>query len=225
MNVWCYIDGFNLYNGVVKTSRLKWVNLARMCSEVLPATDTVACVKYFTSAVHPRATNPDTRSRQENYWNALWTVPEIQIVKGFFPSAKSRTKPIASSVDLLELQGKNGSNVVGLRPEMVRVKENIEKGTDVNLAVHLLNDAHHKRFDKALVVSADSDLVGAIKMAKGECGRQVGVLNPHPELDCNKLRGAASFFIDLEARHLRRSLFPDPVQGKAGHVIHKPTCW
>ena len=37
-----------------------------------------------------------------------------------------------------------------------------EKGSDVNLAVHLVNDAWHGRFDCAVVVSNDSDLAEAM---------------------------------------------------------------
>ena len=38
-----------------------------------------------------------------------------------------------------------------------------EKGSDVNLATHLLHDAHMDRFDVAVVASNDSDLLGPIK--------------------------------------------------------------
>jgi uncharacterized LabA/DUF88 family protein len=39
-----------------------------------------------------------------------------------------------------------------------------EKGTDVNIASHLLVDAHNNSFDMAVVISNDSDLVEPIKM-------------------------------------------------------------
>lgn len=38
-----------------------------------------------------------------------------------------------------------------------------EKKTDVNIAVRILDDAYDDRFDKAIVVSGDSDLVPAIQ--------------------------------------------------------------
>lgn len=43
--------------------------------------------------------------------------------------------------------------------EYVRVIKTEEKGSDVNLATHLLHDAHMGRFEVAVVVSNDSDLL------------------------------------------------------------------
>jgi len=47
---------------------------------------------------------------------------------------------------------------------LARVLRTEEKGSDVNLAAHLINDAHAGRFDEAIVVSGDSDLCDAIKI-------------------------------------------------------------
>jgi uncharacterized LabA/DUF88 family protein len=41
-----------------------------------------------------------------------------------------------------------------------------EKGSDVNLGVHLVNDAWLNRYDCAVVVSNDSDLAEAISLVK-----------------------------------------------------------
>ncbi len=55
-----------------------------------------------------------------------------------------------------------------------------EKGSDVNLATHLLHDAHMGRFDVAVVVSNDSDLLEPIRIVREQLGKKVGILNPHP---------------------------------------------
>lgn len=49
-------------------------------------------------------------------------------------------------------------------PPVCRVWKNEEKGSDVNLAIHLLNDAWNNRFDVAVVVSNDSDLAEAMRL-------------------------------------------------------------
>jgi uncharacterized LabA/DUF88 family protein len=51
-------------------------------------------------------------------------------------------------------------------PIQVEVWKNEEKGSDVNLALHLLNDAWQDAFDCAVVVSNDSDLAEALRMVK-----------------------------------------------------------
>lgn len=54
-----------------------------------------------------------------------------------------------------------------------------EKGSDVNLATHLLHDAHTRRFEVAVVVSNDSDLLEPIKIVRDQLRKKVGILNPH----------------------------------------------
>lgn len=51
-----------------------------------------------------------------------------------------------------------------------------EKGSDVNLAAHLLNDAWKGVFDAAVVVSNDTDLVEPIRMVTTERGKPVIVM-------------------------------------------------
>ena len=55
-----------------------------------------------------------------------------------------------------------------------------EKGSDVNLAVSLVHDAHLGRFDRAAVISNDSDLEEALRVVKDECGKEVYLLSPVP---------------------------------------------
>ena len=51
-------------------------------------------------------------------------------------------------------------------PKKIPIYKTEEKGSDVNLALHLLNDAWLNAFDCAVIVSNDSDLAPALKMVK-----------------------------------------------------------
>lgn len=68
----------------------------------------------------------------------------------------------------------------GQPQQYAKVIKTEEKGSDVNLATHLLHDAHMGRFDVAVVISNDSDLLEPIKIVRQELHKQVGILNPHP---------------------------------------------
>jgi len=48
-----------------------------------------------------------------------------------------------------------------------------EKGSDVNLACHLVNDAWAGRFDAAVVISNDTDLVEPIRIVTQELKKNV----------------------------------------------------
>ena len=49
-----------------------------------------------------------------------------------------------------------------------RVVKTEEKGSDVNLATNLLVDAFHNKYELAVIVSKDSDLLAPIKVVTNE---------------------------------------------------------
>lgn len=65
--------------------------------------------------------------------------------------------------------------VPGRPQEYVRVIKTEEKGSDVNLATHLLHDAHMGRFEVAVVVSNNSDVLEPIKIVRDQLGKKVGI--------------------------------------------------
>ena len=98
-----------------------------------------------------------------------------------------------------------------------------EKGTDVNLASHLVYDACVDAFDVAAVLSNDSDLVTPIMLARDRCCKTVGVINPqrHP---ARALLQTASFYKQLRPGVLRASQLPDTVEHE-GRRFERPRGW
>ncbi len=95
-----------------------------------------------------------------------------------------------------------------------------EKGSDVNLAAHLLLDAFQKANDVAVVISNDSDLRVPIRIAEQELGIRVGIINPHPpEYRSRVLRG--TFFKQLRPSVLAECQLPDTLVDAHGE-FHKP---
>ena len=97
-----------------------------------------------------------------------------------------------------------------------------EKGSDVNLAAHLLNDAWKDLFDAAVVISNDTDLVVPIRMVTEERKRPVYVVCPGRWQIAPQLRRAASHVRHIRAAMLRTAQFPDTLPETA---ITKPTDW
>jgi uncharacterized LabA/DUF88 family protein len=158
-----YIDGFNLYYGALRKTPYRWVNLRTLCQLLLPK-NSIAEIKYFTARVTARPNDPDQAVRQQLYFRALETLPGLSIHYGHFLTHEVMM-PLVS--------------VPGRPQQYARVIKTEEKGSDVNLATHLLHDAHMGRFDVAVIVSNDSDLLEPIKIVRGQLGRKVGILNPH----------------------------------------------
>lgn len=97
-----------------------------------------------------------------------------------------------------------------------------EKGSDVNLAAHLLNDAWKNAFDAAIVFSNDTDLIEPIRMVAVERQKPVTVVCPGRWAMAPGLQRVAT-----HQRHIHRSMlvaaqFPDPIPGT---TIRKPVNW
>lgn len=113
-----------------------------------------------------------------------------------------------------------------LRPAADTVKAQVhwmeEKGSDVNLACHLINDAWRNSFDVAAVISNDTDLVEPIRIATAERRKQVIVVCPGP-WDC----APALAKVATSTRHINRAIlkaaqFPARISRTN---IRKPAQW
>ncbi|MGU9560672.1 NYN domain-containing protein, partial [Lactiplantibacillus pentosus] len=56
-----------------------------------------------------------------------------------------------------------------------------EKGSDVNLGVHLVRDAFQGKFEQAAVLTNDTDLVEAIRIVTQDVGLPVTLLAPNSQ--------------------------------------------
>ena len=207
MRTHVYVDGFNFYYGCVRGTPFKWLNLHELLRRLLPSND-IRSIKYFTARVEARPEDPDQATRQDTYFRALRTLPEFRIILGRF---------LTHPVRLPRADGRGYATV--LRTE--------EKGSDVNLATHLLHDAHRALIDCAVVVSNDSDLAEPIRLVREDLGLKVGLIFPtylpnrHPS---RQLARYADFMKRIRTGALSDSLFPDPVLSPNG-PIHKPRTW
>ena len=199
-----YVDGFNLYYGAVKGTPYRWLNIARMCELLLPR-DHIHRLKYFTALVNPRPHDPDQRVRQETYLRALTTIPNLSVTLGYFLTHEV----------ILPLAGGKGGYATVIKTE--------EKGSDVNIATHLLVDGFKNEYELAVVVSNDSDLVLPIRFVVKELGKPVGLLNPqkHPSVELTKY---ATFVRHIRATVLTKSQFPPTLTDRAGS-FSKPASW
>ena len=207
MKTFVYVDAFNLYYGAVKGTPYKWLDLQALCQVMIPR-NTIASIKYFTARVQPRPGDPDQPTRQLIYLRALQTLPNTQIVFGHY----------LSHVVWMPLAFPQENE----KP-FVQVMKTEEKGSDVNLATHLLVDAFDDAFDCAVIVSGDSDLRAPVQIVANRFHKTVGVLNPQKK-PCKALQGAARFYKHIREAALQASQFPAILKDKQG-TFHKPSSW
>ena len=104
---------------------------------------------------------------------------------------------------------------------MIKVEE---KGSDVNLASHLLLDAFQGNFDVAAVLSNDSDLVEPIRIVTSVLGKPVGLLSPVPN-PTPDLSRVASFVRRISLSDLANSQFLNPLVRSDGSMLTRPATW
>lgn len=220
-----YIDGFNFYYGCLKNTPYKWVNPCALLEKMFPH-DSLEEVKYFTAKVSPRGTDKDQPIRQEIYWRALRTLPKMKIICGSFltkpkciPIYRAQKKPVRTWIAswfLSEIRKKEGV-------WLAYVLRTEEKGSDVNLAAHLINDAHFKRCDHSVLVTGDSDLLDAVKIVVNEVGIPITVVNPQKRVS-RELKAASTHYRHIHKSELAATQFPTQIVDAKGS-FSKPPRW
>jgi uncharacterized LabA/DUF88 family protein len=212
MRTYVYIDGFNLYYGSIRDTRYKWLDLMALSKAILPNTYQVNCVKYFTARVSGTPTDRNKHERQDAYLRALRAhIPEIEIYYGHFLRNHKYARldpPITDHT----ARTHNSAQIINTE----------EKGSDVNLAVHLLNDAWHNRYDCAAIMSNDSDFAEALRLVKQERHKEIWVITPTRYKVSNQLKKYANQARKIFESKLKKCQLPSRIPSTK---IHKPKEW
>lgn len=224
-----FVDGFNYYYGLFRGrptqchARTKWANpvlLGQAICRQIGVDGIVEHVHYCSAPSLPGPNDPGQATRQQHYFLALSGIPEVTVTLGrHFEKPKS-----VRAIDPV-----TGQATGPVFRAMVRE----EKGSDVNLASFLVRDAAQDRFDVAIVLSNDSDLAYAVKIARDDFGKEVVVVSPqvnHRDRVGRRrvsydLRLAASRALVLDHNLLASCRLPDPSPDVDGNSISCPVEW
>lgn len=195
-----YIDGFNLYFGMMDSGldNCKWLNIEKLIRAYITPNQELIEIKYFTSRI---TNNPLKQKRQTTYLEALDTTM-VNIIYGLYK---------AKDVEC---------NNCGYN-----WKVSNEKMTDVNIATHIIIDAFQDGYDTAILISGDSDLVPPIKAVHSNFPQKaVSVFFP-PARHNNSVAGAAKGSQTIGKKRLKDSQFESSVTKRDGYVLRKPNEW
>ena len=207
-----YVDGFNLYYGCLKNTAYKWLDLKTLFSKLLDKSNDIVKIKYFTAYISDRPGKDDARLRQRYYLLALAQhIPELEIHLGHYLTHEINAK------------------VVSPPPNFIKVYKTEEKGSDVNLALEILNDAWLNTYDCAVLVSNDSDLAAAIRLVKKQHNKKIGLVFPNTDRKrkpSKKLSQYADFIKFIRHHVLQDSQLPGKIVNQYnGEEIYKPKGW
>ena len=179
LRVGAYVDGMNLYYGGRRLCGAgrpgwRWLDPAALVERLIgrhpewSARGAALDRLVYCTALFAGDTNRKGRRGQETYLAALGVDDRVEIEKGRFTTRRVRG-------DTEE----DGVSVTIMGPE--------EKGSDVNVASHLLIDIYTRRIDAAVLISNDSDLRLPVQHAR-TCV-PVGTVNPRGRDTAADLRG------------------------------------
>jgi uncharacterized LabA/DUF88 family protein len=200
--VYFFVDGFNLYHALQANAawhKFKWLSLTRLAHCYLLRGDTLEAVEFFTTLA---TWDPGKVARHKQLIKAN-EGEGVTVTYGEFKRKDRRCRALC---------GKLFSTVE-------------EKQTDVNIALRLFELAVQNRYDKAVIVSGDTDLLPAVKSVQRTFpAKKIGVLIPIGRAS-EDFKKQADFHHKMKLPHLIAARYPDPVLLKDGTVLNCPPTW
>ena len=211
-----YIDGYNLYYGLLKATSCKWLDLYALARSLIRTDLDIVAVKYFTAPVKTYPHDFAAIDRQKIYLQAISAIGNVEVIQGFY----AKNKTLAPYADA------RCASCEVVDSGFIPVYKLEEKRSDVNLAVSLVTDAAMDKADCFAVITGDSDQVGAIEAVRYQFKKQVVVFNPHVS-ESKHLKRAASYYCNIPRDLPGRCQLPDTIPyGKHGdRFIHRPPAW
>ncbi|MDP8996532.1 MAG: NYN domain-containing protein [Pseudomonadota bacterium] len=204
-----YFDGFNLYHAIsdLKAPYLKWVNLQRL-SQLLIMKNSQELVKvaYFSAKATFFQNTPHESKirRHEAYIRAL----EAKGVECHLGNFAKR--------DLFY----NGK---GYKAKWQRREE---KQTDVAIAVHVTRDACFDVYDRALIVSCDTDMLPLFRVIKKDFAQKILITVAPPNRTHHRdLLNLADDHLVIKRSQVERALFGAKIVSNGKTVSYRPNSY
>jgi 6-hydroxy-3-succinoylpyridine 3-monooxygenase len=213
-----FIDGYNLYYGVVRRTPYKWLDIVRLFQEhiLLPDTELLE-VRYYTAPVlGSLCDDPESPQRQRQYLQALRKLhPEkLTILEGKLV----KSTPILRLAEAIpEAPGLTTAKVITLT----------EKKTDVNIASDMLSAVFLGQCEQVVLCSNDSDMEGALKAIRQHCptirvGLAPPIANPDYRRICKELKTLSHWVKIPTLEAMAEAQLPNKIPGTS---ITKPGKW
>lgn len=195
-----YIDGFNLYFGMKEGGLrdFKWLDISCLSNVLLKPNQELITIKYFTSRV---SQDPEKQKRQSTYIDALSALG-AQVIYGQYQNNKEDCHRCGHE---------------WLSPK--------EKMTDVNIATHLLLDAFQDKYDMAMLISGDSDLVPPVKSIHEHFKNKRVFLAFPPSRHNKSLSLQAKGSMIIGKSKIKNCQLPEELKSQTGYILKKPRQW
>jgi uncharacterized LabA/DUF88 family protein len=196
-----YVDGFNFYYGLKTPSwkRYYWLDIVKLFESFMRPNQELVAVKYFSA----RPTDISKSKRQDAFFQANKENPKFKLILG---------KYLKKEIECFGCH------------RIIHTYE--EKETDVRIATQIVADSYQKNCDIAIIVSADSDMIPAIELAK-EAKRKVFVYFPPNQYSNNlsSMGNGSPIQLQRYKARFKQAVLPDIVQLSNDFTLTIPVEW
>jgi uncharacterized LabA/DUF88 family protein len=195
-----FIDGFNFYHAIAnpKYQKYKWLNLKKFSNHFINKFEKIEEIYYFT------AFTPWDKGKIKRH-KIFIKAQESVGIKTVFGKFRKRSKKCRICHQTYETYE--------------------EKQTDVNIALFLFKLAIENKYDKAFIVSGDSDLIPSISAIKESFpNKEIGVIIPIRGR-AFELKSICDFHIQMKEKHLEMNQLPDKLILPDNSCITRPETW
>lgn len=210
MLVAALVDGFNLYYNMNKKkySKYKWLNFDRMFRKYLNKDD-IPEIHYFTTInyndiVAYRYNKKKYSGKRERHMTLIKAEESkgVFVHYGYFRDTEFICRKC------------NHTNIIRK-----------EKQTDVSMGAYLAYLAFSRNFDKFIILTADTDLISAVKLVKENAReKKIDLLLP-PGVKKSEISKYCDKTFTLDEEVLKDSLFPLIIETKNNEKIVCPEEW
>ena len=207
------IDGFNLYHSLKRASydiglggeQTRWLDLKKLCQShlyILGEGAELEEIYYFSAlARHSQHEYPDGLRRHESYIKCLKN-EGVNVILGRFKKKQVWCSNCKTNIKKYE-----------------------EKETDVSISVTLIKLLMQSKCDSAVIVTGDTDIGPAVKMAQTLFpNKRISFMFPYRRKNA-ELAKLVDVSFKLSGEDYANNQLPDPYHLNDGEVIEKPNTW
>ncbi|NUP91161.1 MAG: NYN domain-containing protein [Candidatus Sumerlaeia bacterium] len=196
-----FIDGFNVYHalqGNPAYRKYKWLDYAALARCYVGGNDQVGRVNLYTAFT---TWNAGKVARHREFLKAQCH-QGVDVVLGHF-----------------KIKDKYCTNCRTV------FRTPVEKRTDVNIAIGLFVGAHLNSYDRAILITGDTDVIPSIEAVKRIFPmKQVGIVIPLGRRS-EEIKLHCDFHFRMNENQLSRSQLPNPLVLGPGVQLHRPVTW
>ena len=206
-----FIDGFNLYHALTQEdekgsrpyAKYRWLDYWKLTECFLGPGDSLEAVHYFTAFVAWDSSAGKEKRERHQAFVEVQRDRNVKIIEGRFRPVWKQCKAVCKK----------------------RFQTYEEKRTDVNIAVTMLKLAVENKFEKAILITGDSDLIPALEAIRVvDASSRIMVVVPVGRTAI-ALSNQAHFVRRMKESHLKRCVLPQEVTLKNGVIIQCPEKW